>query len=265
MDRRLLCGICAVLLLAAAPSEALAAGRLSRGPGGEVYEASFDVERFVLPEEAQALVVVEGTFDSECKVHAYEKEELGWSKILETDGWLGHNGLSNDRTMGDQTTPIGVFQMNTPFGQSEMLEGFPQNYIQVDETYVWTDETNVLSQDLRMSGERVGTEGFFPNYEYVIDMGYNKNAIADKGAALFIHCKEENEDGTAGCVAVGRDQMIQIMQLYGKYGDGHCFIALAPFGTFDLIYETYGVNDGLSPDGLFSADRGPGWKPRSEN
>ena len=34
------------------------------------------------------------------------------------------NGMSNHRHSGDKTTPIGVFKMNTPFGQAKALEGF---------------------------------------------------------------------------------------------------------------------------------------------
>ncbi len=278
MMKKRLCAICAAVLAAgaalgagaapaagatvgagAAPTagatlSAGAAGRLERGPQGDVYEPSFDAGKFVLPEDAAILVVVEGTFGTECYVHAFEKGEEEWEKQLETTGWFGHNGLSNKRTSGDKTTPIGVFQMNTPFGQSEALEGFPENYIRVDSSYLWADDTNLLCRDLSKHGEQVGTAGYWPMYEYVIDMGYNRNAVADKGSALFLHCKEENEDGTAGCVAIGRDEMIEIMRLYGKYGDGKCYIALAPFGTFDQIYETFGTNDGLSPEGDFAKE-----------
>ncbi len=258
MRRKIICSAAAAVLAAAMTMNAGASagtplsapqtvGRLEKGPAGIIYEPSFEVEKFKLPEEAAAFVVVEGTFGAECYVHAFEKGENGWEKKLQTNGWFGHNGLSWNRTMGDNTTPVGVFQMNTPFGQSKALEGFPANYIQVDSSYVWADDRNALCRDLTKSGERVGVRGYWPMYEYVIDMGYNRNAVPNKGSALFIHCKEENEDGTAGCVAIDRDSMIAIMRLYGKYGDGRCYIALAPFGTFDKVYETYGTNNGLSP------------------
>ncbi len=266
MRRKVWSGILTAVLAAALAAGmtfgAGAAGKLTSGPMGVVYEPSFAVEKFVLPEDAASLVVVEGTYGAECYVHVFEKGENGWEKRLQTNGWFGHNGLSNNRTAGDNTTPIGVFQMNTPFGQSEALEGFPANYIQVDSSYMWAGDINALCRDLTKSGEQVGTPGYWPMYEYVIDMGYNRNAVPYKGSALFIHCKEENEDGTAGCVAIGRDEMIEIMRLYGKYGDGRCYIALAPFGTFDRIYGTYGTNNGLSPEGDFNgsgqtAGRGP--------
>ncbi len=257
MRRHLMCGICALAMAALMAIDTPAAGRLYRGPEGEIYEQSFDVDRFVLPEDAAVLVVVEGTFGTECKVHAYEKTEEGWIRRFVTDGWLGYGGLSNNRIMGDKTTPIGLFQMNTPFGQEKPAEGFPKNYLQVDEAYVWDEETNTLCRDLTKSGERVGTAAYLPQYVYVLDMGYNKNAVKDKGSALFIHCKEEKEDGTMGCVAIEKARMIDIMRLYGTYGDGKCYIALAPFGTFDLVYQSYGSNNGLSPEGYFNANSRP--------
>jgi hypothetical protein len=42
--------------------------------------------------------------------------------------------------------------------------------------------------------------------------------------------------------------MKEVMRLYGSRGDGHCYIALAPQGGFDRVYEALGVNQGLSPE-----------------
>ena len=200
------------------------------------------------------LVVVEGTDGSNCRVYAYEKEiqdNPQWTLRVDTTGILGHNGMSNHRTAGDKTTPIGVFQMNTPFGQAEPLEGFPENYIQVTEDYVWESETNRLLEQSEKDGERVGTEAYAGYYDYVLDAGYNKNAVFAKGSALFLHCQVEGAVGTAGCVGIPKEQMADIMRLYGTYGDRACYIAQAPEGTFSLIYDSYGTNNGLSPEGNF--------------
>ena len=152
--RRRTAWLCAAALTAALGAAmggtALAAGMagnnkdLVTGPGVQTQEAaaketaggadaqqvgSFDPERFVLPQEAKVLVVVEGTEGTACNVYAYEKGTEGWELRVRTAGWLGLNGMSNHRTEGDKTTPIGVFRMNTPFGQDDTLEGFPANYI----------------------------------------------------------------------------------------------------------------------------------------
>lgn len=227
--------------------------RTEAGPHQKKREP-LEVDRFLLPENARVLVVVEGTNGSSCRVSAYERAPesgSGWNQRVDTAGILGHNGMSNHRTAGDRTTPIGVFQMNTPFGQDEPLEGFPDNYVQVTETYVWESETNRLEADSMNEGERVGTEAYAGYYDYVLDAGYNIHAFPAKGAALFLHCQVEGAVGTAGCVAIPKDQMAVIMLLYGKYGDGACYIAQAPEGTFPLIYDSYGKNNGLSPEGDF--------------
>ena len=212
-----------------------------------------DASRFVLPEEARVLVIVEGTGGTGCHVYAVERSSAAglWEKRLETTGHLGMNGMSNHRHSGNKTTPIGVFKMNTPFGQAKALEGFPSDYIQVDDTYVWEDDTNKMSRDLSKEGERVGSSGYAGYYDYAIDAGFNPNGIKNQGSALFLHCSGEFKNYTSGCVAIEKDQMAQIMKLYGKYGSGASFIAQAPKGTFEQIYNTYGTNQGLSPEGNF--------------
>ncbi len=230
-----------------------------RGPGAvkgglapETFPAvSFDVNQFVLPQEARVLVAVEGTGGSSCRVSVYERLEEGWVQRLGTRGVMGANGMSNHRTEGDKTTPVGVFCMNTPFGQLDAQEGFPSNYIKVKESHVWSQITNRLVDDPSEEGERVGTAGYARFYDYVIDAGYNPLGLERKGSALFLHCIGQNESYTSGCVAIPTDQMIAVMRLYGTYGDGACYAAQAPEGTFDQIYQSYGVNQGLSPEGEF--------------
>ncbi len=222
--------------------------------------ASFVPEKFVLPQDASVLVIVEGRGGTDCQVYAYEKTAdstdntngTSWTKRLEVAGHLGENGMSNDRHEGDKTTPIGVFQMNTPFGQAQALEGFPSDYIQVDNSYVWEETSNKLVKGSTAKGERVGGQGYAGYYNYVIDAGYNRNAVSGRGSALFLHCDVPGDTETSGCVEIPEADMITIMKLYGKYGSGHSYIAQAPQGTFDQIYDSYGTNNGLSPEGVFT-------------
>lgn len=225
-------------------------GNVPEPAADDAQTASFSVNQFRLPENAAVLAVVEGTGGSSCQVYAYEKNGQGqWELRFETSGYLGRNGMSANRISGDKTTPVGLFELNTPFGQKEALEGFPENYIQVDEHYLWSDEKNRLVTGETGEGEWVGTAGYADYYDYCLDMGYNRNALPKKGSALFIHCHGGGRTETSGCVSIEKERMIDLLRLYGTYGDGRCFIALAPEGGFEAVYDSLGSNQGLSPQG----------------
>ena len=100
-------------------------------------------------------------------------------------------------------------------------------------------------------GEYVGTSGYAGYYDYCLDAGYNKNAYPGKGSALFLHCRGPQSGSSSGCVKIDAEAMVEIMKLYGKYGDGRCYIAQGTKGHMTQLYDAYGVCNGLSPNGEF--------------
>lgn len=242
--------VCAVLVSLFVPATGFAA--YGSEISAEESAPSFQTERFVLPDTAGLLVVVEGTEGCKGNVYVYEKSSFGvWEQKFVTPGYFGENGMSSNRREGDKTTPIGLFRLNTPFGQKPALKGFPADYIQVETSDVWTEAENRLIRGASGAGERVGSSGYSEYYDYCLDMGYNRNAIEKKGSALFLHCIGHERYKTSGCVAIERERMEEIMKLYGAYGEEGSFVALAPAGTFEYVYDSLGVNRGLSPDGEF--------------
>ena len=221
----------------------------------------FDVSKAGLPADAHVCVAIEGTTKSECNVAVYEKAsptdanpEPQWTMMIATKGYLGKNGLNNYRVEGDKTTPIGIFKMNTPFGQSSAQPGFPVNYQQVSgDVFVWSDDYQKLVYDpsMKLKGERVGNAKYKGYYEYCIDLGYNPTAIPKKGSALFIHCGPENDHESSGCVQIKEELMAELIKIYGKYGEGCSYSAIYPKGKADKIYGTFGIFKGLSPNGDF--------------
>lgn len=47
-------------------------------------------------------------------------------------------------------------------------------------------------------------------YEYAIEIKYNKEKIKGKGSAIFLHCT--NNKPTAGCIAILREDLINILR-----------------------------------------------------
>ena len=48
-------------------------------------------------------------------------------------------------------------------------------------------------------------------YEYFIEIKYNKEKIPGKGSCIVLHCK--NLDYTQGCIAVSKDVMKELITL----------------------------------------------------
>jgi len=248
----------AVLFLCLLMAAACAFPAMAAGPGEPDYYDYFKPEDFGLPADAQMLVVVGGMEGTRCKVYVFEKnaeaEGDQWKFLYSANGQMGRNGMSNNRKEGDGTTPIGIWQLNTPFGQKPAEEGFPANYVQVNgNDYVWTEKENKLMVDTTgiLKGERVGSQKYAGYYNYAIDAGYNKNAVPGKGSALFLHCLKPEEGGSSGCIKIPEQNMKQVLRLYAKYGDGKCYIAQAPLASMKNLYGTYGKFNGLCPDGKF--------------
>lgn len=210
----------------------------------------YDLNSFSVANNANLMVVVEGTGGSNCAVKAFEKSGSTWVERVNTIGVLGENGMSANRTEGDKTTPVGVFKMNTPFGQVDALDGFPSDYIKVDEHDYWSSETSTYNKYVRdetrvVAGEAIGTSGFAEIYDYAIDSGYNISGTAKKGSALFLHCTKANKVSTSGCVAIPKDEMATIMKLFAKY-ENNSYIIQGIKGSVKDLYNAY--NDaGLSP------------------
>lgn len=207
---------------------------------GSTEKAAFDVNRADIPKDAAVLITVEGKENGlDAVVRAYvrtpgteETKPGAFQLILSTEeGKLGRKGLGKEKE-GDEKTPVGVFQMNTPFGVSKKLDGFPENYLQVDERYYWNGDSDssmynrLVRTDTYTAFDKKQSEHLIKyagDYNYAIDTGYNPEGVPGKGSALFLHCSMGRNTG--GCIAVPEEAMIQIMRLYQE---GKTWIAIAP-------------------------------------
>lgn len=215
----------------------------------------YDLNSFSVANNANLMVVVEGTGGSNCAVKAFEKSGSTWVERVNTIGVLGENGMNSNRIEGDKTTPVGVFRMNTPFGQADSLDGFPSDYIKVDEHDYWSGEDSTYNKYVRdttrvVAGEAIGSSAYAEIYDYAIDSGYNISGTVKKGSALFIHCTKANKVSTAGCVAIPKDDMITIMKLFAQY-ENNSYIVQGVKGTINSLYDAYNT-DGLSPSNYSS-------------
>ena len=211
-----------------APSGQAAAAVISQAPGSIAQPAVFDPARAAVPEEARVMMVLEGGRSEDhgtLTIYTRDTDANGavtsWNKAMDTEAMYGKNGLYKE-VEGDNKTPVGIFRMNTPFGIQPKLEGFPENYTQVDDRYYWNGDSDspmynhfvrsdIFTEFRKESSEHIIDYGGY--YNYCIDSGYNPDGIPRKGSAIFLHCSV-NGQNTHGCIAIPEASMIEAMRLY---------------------------------------------------
>lgn len=231
-----------------------------------------------LPEDAQRLVIVEAEgLAARVSMYGFSQDESGERNaylIMETDsGLIGRRGMGKTAE-GDQKTPCGLFKMNTPFGISDALSGFPENYLKVDSTHYWNgDSGSPLYNRLvstawyndfnKAKSEHLADYGGY--YNYCIDTGYNPEGTPGLGSAIFLHCSMGINTG--GCIAVPEADMITVLR---NYVEGGTYIVLDTKGNFEKYYseKVNEENEGEGSESFEAGESGAAEKnkgPEAEN
>ena len=141
-------------------------------------------------------------------------EDGSWTPIFWTYAGYGRNGLSADRTLGDETTPIGSFPLMFGFGLGDN-PGTAMKYRKIGPNSWWSGEwdntyNTWVETDRQIVGEHLID---YYQYKYAMAIGFNIDpVIYEKGCAIFLHAKNAEQWGTAGCVSTVEDAMLKILQ-----------------------------------------------------
>lgn len=173
-----------------------------------------------LPAQCSQLLVVKG---SETDIHATLEgwEIIGgkWTKRITVPATVGKAGLATPEVKkeGDGKTPAGLYKLERAFGYAETLKT-GLTYMQVTEKDLWVDDaahpdynkwvkapTNAKSfEDLRRKDDL---------YELFAVIEYNTNpVVAGKGSAIFFHVWGGPDKPTAGCVAIEKSKLAEILK-----------------------------------------------------
>lgn len=133
---------------------------------------------------------------------------------------IGKSGFSTDKKEGDGCTPIGVFLLRELWYRADKIEK-PNTKLPVkiiNKNDGWCDDVN--SEDYNkhinlpygFSHEKLWREDDV--YDLIIPLGYNDNPIVKgKGSAIFMHVAKPDYSGTEGCVALNKDDLLEILPL----------------------------------------------------
>lgn len=132
---------------------------------------------------------------------------------------IGRNGASRVKTEGDKKTPIGVFDLGIAFG----IHDNPNvilDYVKLNDNLYWVDDVNSeyynkLVDTSEINADFVSAEhmtDYSELYDYGIEIKYNKDCIPKMGSAIFLHCTDDIQKPTSGCVAVTKENMLKILK-----------------------------------------------------
>lgn len=128
---------------------------------------------------------------------------------------------SPQKAEGDLRAPAGVFALGTAFGRASRGDvrwlRFP--YLQLTASTEAVDDPasryynrivdrSQAAQVDWQSSERMAD---IPVYEWGIEVAHNPEHIARAGSAIFIHLWPNGRNGTAGCTALRREDLLELL------------------------------------------------------
>ena len=132
---------------------------------------------------------------------------------------LGKNGITNDKREGDWATPIGCFPLREVFYRADRIDQ-PKTSLPVrplNETDGWCDDSadtnynKLVPLPYPASHETLWRDDHV--YDIIVVVGYNDAPpVHGKGSAIFMHLARESYSPTAGCVALAREDLLDILK-----------------------------------------------------
>jgi L,D-peptidoglycan transpeptidase YkuD (ErfK/YbiS/YcfS/YnhG family) len=157
--------------------------------------------------------------------------------LVSSDGWaiwngrrfrcaLGPAGVRQDKREGDGATPAGRFPFRRVLYRADRLArpktALPCAAIAREDG--WCDDpaspayNRPVTLPVAASHERLWREESV--YDVIVVIGHNDDPVLPgRGSAVFLHVAHDDFRPTAGCVALARDDLLQLLSA-AKPGDG---------------------------------------------
>ena len=131
----------------------------------------------------------------------------------------GEGGIRVNKKEGDMATPAGTFPLRRIFYREDRVRPFPSalpmTVLAPDDG--WCDDPHdpLYNQHVKLPypGRHETLWREDSQYNIIVVLGYNDfPVLKGKGSAIFMHIMNENKTPTAGCIALHRNDMIDILR-----------------------------------------------------
>ena len=131
---------------------------------------------------------------------------------------LGKAGVNKKIKEGDGITPKGVFKITKIYYRADKIKIIKTNIkkIKITKNMGWCDDpvSRFYNQQIKLPS-KFSHEKLYRNddlYDLVAVLNYNTNpVIKNKGSAIFMHIAKISYKKTEGCIALKKDDLINIL------------------------------------------------------
>ena len=136
---------------------------------------------------------------------------------------IGINGVTNGKKEGDGCTPYGKFKFKEIYYRADKLGAlnFLIKSIKIQPDYGWCDDpkskfyNKFVKFPFTQSAEKLFRDDDL--YDIICVIDYNLNpTLPGKGSAIFLHVAHKDYRGTQGCVAVSKNDLLEIAPQINK-------------------------------------------------
>ena len=132
---------------------------------------------------------------------------------------IGKNGITNSKIEGDKCTPSGIYSIEKIYYREDRLSMPKLDFqtIPINKNFGWCDDIRSTYYNKFIKFPFTYSAEFLYRaddiYNIICIISYNINPIIkNKGSAIFLHVANSDYSGTAGCLALKQDDLIELLQ-----------------------------------------------------
>ena len=130
---------------------------------------------------------------------------------------IGRAGLTTNKIEGDHKTPVGEFKFKKIYYRKDKLGEmiFQIPFAIIAENDGWCDDpkSKLYNQHVQFPFDSSAEKLFRDDdlYDLLVVINHNTDPIVPgKGSAIFLHISKPNFEGTEGCVAIEKENIIEL-------------------------------------------------------
>jgi L,D-peptidoglycan transpeptidase YkuD (ErfK/YbiS/YcfS/YnhG family) len=136
---------------------------------------------------------------------------------------IGKAGIKKKQKEGDNITPKGTFKITRVYFRSDKVKNISTSIkkIKINKNMGWCNDSKspFYNREIKLPS-KFSFEKLYRNdnlYDLLAVLNYNMNPVEkNKGSAIFIHIAKKRFKPTAGCIALQKKDLMNLMSVIKK-------------------------------------------------